>query len=193
MRTLIHPLIVLAASLSPVCAYDFTNIPKSVSYDAQHAFGKPTEARNGTTGLDSVLYNVSSLGLPDPFAHYSTHLTYDSKVEIGDPHNNQKGSILTLLNGTIYPMGSVGAIGAIGWEGDSNDTDVDLEQTTRTKSGSVKKNSMGGMSGAWCVDCLSWSPLQPTHLSASAPIQASGLPLPPRTPSPAAIRSTITR
>lgn len=56
---------------------------------------------------------------------------------------------MTLLNGTVYPLGSVGAIGAIGWEGDSNDTDISLEQATRTKAGQVKKNGngSGGLSG----------------------------------------------
>lgn len=132
---------VLILATSYTTCFDFTNIPNGSSTNHNR---------------DSVLYNVSSLGLFDPFANFSTHLTYDSKVEIGDPHNNQKGSVLTLLNGTIYPLGSVGAIGAIGWEGDSNDTDVALEQATRTKSGQVKKNGngSGGLSGESHIICV---------------------------------------
>jgi hypothetical protein len=143
-----HTSIALAAALFAAhisSCFDFTNIPLS-SPSSIPSTSQPQILHHDDT-RDSVLYNVSSLGLFDPFANYSTHLTYDSKVEIGDPHNNQKGSVLTLLNGTIYPLGSVGAIGAIGWEGDSNDTDVNLEQATRTKSGQVKKNGSGGLSG----------------------------------------------
>jgi len=135
---------IFTASIPFVISYDFTNIPSSeVSHNAQQL----------SSSLDSILYSVSSLGLPDPFSHYSTHLTYDSKVEIGDPHNNQKGSILTVLNGTIYPLGSVGGIGGMGWEGNSNDTDINQGESSsnKTREGSIKTTSNGAMSGEFVM------------------------------------------
>lgn len=164
IASLLFFFVALASIPTSVTSFDFTNIPLPSAHHQpgqQQTYSSLSQNSNTTSSStripptpeqqqqqrDSVLYNVSSLGLEDPFAKYSTHLTYDSKVEIGDPHNNQKGSILSILNGTIYPLGSVGSIGAIGWEGDSNDTDIQLEEATRVKAGQEKKIGNGGLSG----------------------------------------------
>lgn len=151
--------IALASHPTFVRSFDFTNIPTPSAHQPGQQQTFPSNSQNSdatttttippptTNQKDSVLYNVSSLGLPDPFANYSTHLTYDSKVEIGDPHNNQKGSILSILNGTIYPLGSVGSIGAIGWEGNLNDTEVKMEESKGEKKIKNKHNTSGGLSG----------------------------------------------
>jgi hypothetical protein len=144
-----------AACIPLIAAYDFTNIPPSLDHNAQRPLDSKDvsfSSSSSTTTADSVLYNVSSLGLPDPFSQYSTRITHDSKVEIGDPHNNQKGSILTLLNGTVYPLGSVGGIGAMGWEGGLNDTDLVKEGKGSDDLLKKSKNSSsggGGISGAY--------------------------------------------
>lgn len=90
---------------------------------------------------EAVKYNVSSLGLKDPFARYATKLSYDYSIDVGEAHNNGRGSILTLLNGTIYAMGSVGAMAAVGWNGGSNETRQRANVTKATSGTSNLTNS----------------------------------------------------
>ncbi|PWN38424.1 uncharacterized protein FA14DRAFT_177699 [Meira miltonrushii] len=84
--------------------------------------GNGTALKDTLPAEESIKYNVSHLGLLDPFAKHSTKLSYDYKIEVGEPHNNGKGSIVSLLNGTIFPLGSVGAMSALGWRGGTNET-----------------------------------------------------------------------
>lgn len=75
-----------------------------------------------TLDEEAIRYNVSYLGLKDPFARYSTRLSYDYSIDISEPHDNRRGSMLSLLNGTVFPFGSVGAMMALGWSGGTNDS-----------------------------------------------------------------------
>lgn len=127
--------------------YDFTNIPNP-AMTQQPLGASPTNP--SATELNSIYYNISSLGLPDPFAHYSTRVSYDSRVDIADPHNNQKGSVLSVLNGTVFPLGSVGSISAIGWDGGFNQTDAERRRSNSSENASSSEsasNAKGALSG----------------------------------------------
>lgn len=95
---------------------------------------------------ESIKYNVSHLGLLDPFAKHSTKLSYDYKIEVGEPHNNGKGSIVSLLNGTIFPLGSVGAMSALGWRGGTNETRQQHESTSNSTFSSSNSSSTASFS-----------------------------------------------
>lgn len=110
--------------------------------------GNGTALKDTLPAEESIKYNVSHLGLLDPFAKHSTKLSYDYKIEVGEPHNNGKGSIVSLLNGTIFPLGSVGAMSALGWRGGTNETHKahppgsnPTSSSNSTSSASISQNS----------------------------------------------------
>lgn len=117
----------------------------NITDENQQRHGNGTRFKDTLQEEESVKYNVSHLGLLDPFAKHSTKLSYDYKIEVGEPHNNGKGSIVSLLNGTIFPLGSVGAMSALGWRGGTNEThkqrDHGSNNSTSTSSNSSSSTS----------------------------------------------------
>lgn len=109
--------------------------------DSMEKNGNATVLTDTLREEESIKYNVSHLGLLDPFAKHSTKLSYDYTIDIGEPHNNGKGSIVSLLNGTIFPLGSVGAMSALGWRGGTNETPKRTQESNATSSSLSSHNS----------------------------------------------------
>lgn len=65
----------------------------------------------------AILYNISSLGQTPRNVDEPTKVHYEQKIDIKEPTDNRRGSVLTLMNGNIHSIGNVGGVSALGWSG----------------------------------------------------------------------------